>query len=345
MPAALPRKIPAGSRPESRRASMTPSAVSTENARWMASSIENSTASQNRPGRGLARGCGGRGRGRTRTGSGRAGRTAAAGSSVTLLRRSRRRSLPTTRAASRSMESAGRGGRQATGTSPAGVGRDGWPADGAGSSRVRPDTVPPATVTVRWATARARSSSWEANTHGGPGGDGIGHQAVDQVPAVLVQRGVGLVEQPQLGAGGPPGWPGRCGGAGRPRAWRRHVGQPAVEAEAGHGGVGVGPAGAAGPGPEAHVVGHGEVVVEAAGVAEQPHQVAGPGGGRPRRSTPEHRGLALDHRHQARAGAQHGGLAGTVRVLAGARSRRRPRRDRRRPERESDRADRPQRGI
>ena len=47
--AALPRKMPAGSRPERRSASRPPSADSMAKARWMASRAQNSTATQNRP--------------------------------------------------------------------------------------------------------------------------------------------------------------------------------------------------------------------------------------------------------------------------------------------------------
>ena len=49
MAAALPRKMPAGSRPDRRRASRPPSADSIVKARWMASRLQNSTATQKRP--------------------------------------------------------------------------------------------------------------------------------------------------------------------------------------------------------------------------------------------------------------------------------------------------------
>ena len=48
----LPSRMPAGCMPDMRSASRVPSAASTAKARWVASSDENSTASQNRPGRG-----------------------------------------------------------------------------------------------------------------------------------------------------------------------------------------------------------------------------------------------------------------------------------------------------
>lgn len=74
------------------------------------------------------------------------------------------------------------------------------------------------------------------------------------------------------------------------------------------------------PGPgrpraqEAHVVGHGEVLVEAAGVAEQTWPAGGPHADR-RRSTPSTEAF-VDHRTRPCAGPQDGGLAGAVRTLA-----------------------------
>src|SRR5665213_2859234 len=54
--AVLPRNTPAGSRPESRRPSRAPSTDSTDTERWMASTVENRMATQNRPGAALAMG-------------------------------------------------------------------------------------------------------------------------------------------------------------------------------------------------------------------------------------------------------------------------------------------------
>src|SRR5438270_904989 len=55
MAPALPKKMAAGSRPERRRLSRAPSAASTAKARWMASSAQKSTATQNSPAAALAR--------------------------------------------------------------------------------------------------------------------------------------------------------------------------------------------------------------------------------------------------------------------------------------------------
>ena len=104
--------------------------------------------------------------------------------------------------------------------------------------------------------------------------------------------------------------------------------------------------GAGGPGPEAHVVGDGEVVVEAGGVAEQADPAAhARAGGRRREVVAEHRRpRPTTTGEQAGAGPQQRGLAGAVRPLqehdlAAAR-----RRGRRRRGRGSGRAGRPRRG-
>ena len=100
--------------------------------------------------------------------------------------------------------------------------------------------MPPAMVTVRVATAAGPVELVRGEQHRGPGGHGVAHERVDEVAAGLVERGVGLVEQPELGAPGDQhGQRGPPALAGRERG-DRHVGQPTVEAEAGHGGVGVG---------------------------------------------------------------------------------------------------------
>ena len=76
-------------------------------------------------------------------------------------------------------------------------------------------------------------------------------------------------------------------------------------------GVDVGVAGPAGPAPERDVLGDGEVVVQAGGVAEQPDPAAdGPGVGP--QVVAQHQGLAPHDRHQPRAGAQQRRLACAV---------------------------------
>ena len=69
-----------------------------------------------------------------------------------------------------------------------------------------------------------------------------------------------------------------------------------------------------GAAPEAHVLRHGQVVVEAVAVAEQAH--LGPDGAPVRRQVDaEHDGLAPAHRHEPGAQPQERGLAGAVRSL------------------------------
>ena len=112
---------------------------------------------------------------------------------ATRLRASMRRSLPATRAAALSTRHPPgwcrrrRGERRRQARSAAG---------GVGS------TTPPDSVTVRWARADAPLELVGREHHGGAGRHGLAHEAVEQVAAVGVEAGVGLVEQPQLGAAG-----------------------------------------------------------------------------------------------------------------------------------------------
>ena len=107
-------------------------------------------------------------------------------------------------------------------------------------------------------------------------------EVVDQVAAGRVEAGVGLVEQPQLRAagdedreGGAAALPGRQPGDGdlarRPLRPSCSIASSAICGTS-----------ARGAGPEAHVVGDGQVVVERCGVAEEPDPRRGPTGGRAR---------------------------------------------------------------
>jgi sortase A len=143
-----------------------------------------------------------------------------------------------------------------------------------------------------------------------PGGSRVPDEAVEDVASGSVEAGVGFVEQPE------PGVPHEQGGqrgpaplAGR-QAGDGEVAEPAVDAGPGEGGLDVGGA-AHGSGPEADVLGDGQVVVEAGGVAEEgdlaAHRLSVAA-----QVDPEHGGLAPDDRHQASDGTQQGGLAGAV---------------------------------
>ena len=112
------------------------------------------------------------------------------------------------------------------------------------------------------------------NEHRGSGAGGVLDDGVHEVATALVEAGMGLVEEPQLGvAGHDHGDRGPAPLAGR-QAADRHVGQAPVEAETGHRRVGVGHGPAAGPGPEADVVGHRQLVVQRRGVTQQPDPTA-----------------------------------------------------------------------
>ena len=62
--------------------------------------------------------------------------------------------------------------------------------------------TPPLMVTTSSASSMRAVELVGAEDHGGAGGGGVADQLVDEVAAVLVEPGVGLVEQPQLGAAG-----------------------------------------------------------------------------------------------------------------------------------------------
>lgn len=150
--------------------------------------------------------------------------------------------------------------------------------------------------------------------HGGPPITGLVDQRIDQVPAGFVQPRMGLVEEPELGPAGhhrrdrrPPPLAGR-----QPR--RGQVAQATGEAQATERGITVRLVGTRGPTPEAHVLGHGQVVVESGVVTDEADpapNVALLGA----QVMAENPGLALRHRHQTGAQPQDGGLAGPVRAL------------------------------
>ena len=143
-----------------------------------------------------------------------------------------------------------------------------------------------------------------------PGPRRVPDEGVEEVAPDRVEPGVGFVEQPDAGVAHQEG--GERGAA--PLTGREpthgEVAGAGVDAGAVHRDRGFGGA-ASSLGPEAHVLGDGEVVVEPGGVAEQ--------GDVPAHGLPvapqvdaEHRGLAPDDRHQAGDGPQQRGLAGTV---------------------------------
>ena len=193
----------------------------------MASRLQNSTATQNRPALARAR----MPRSGSRATPKRMRTSMAKGATcwvVTCERSSTRRSLPAMRRGVTEQGAAPRasaGGRATVG--------------GAADDRARCGRPAPRPGRARGTTSSDR----------GAGGHRLSHEAVEQVAAVLVEAGVGLVEQPQLGATGQ-----QAGERGAPPLAGREpgdgqVGQAAVEPAGREGGGDVGGRRAAGPRP------------------------------------------------------------------------------------------------
>lgn len=134
---------------------------------------------------------------------------------------------------------------------------------------------------------------------------------VDIVTGVLIEAGVGLVQEPQRRAAdhqrserGTPTLAGRQSPDG-------HVAEAAGEPDAVHRGGRVVARESRHPGPEAKVVGNGEFVVEARRVPQQSDHRAHRSAVQ-REVHPQHLRSAGCNRHQARATAQQRGLAGPV---------------------------------
>src|SRR5579884_565917 len=238
---ALPRKIPAGSMPDRRSRSRPPSADSTAKLRWIESTAAKRTATQNSPGAAFSS----RAWSASKAKANSTSTTRANGATCwapTRERSSMRRSLPATRAAS--------------------CHKDGLPGPAPGHlDRAHREVLQP-----------RRAVGGDQN--GGAPGHRLENEGVDQAPAVLVEAGVGLVEEPQLGSAGhesgesdPAALPGRQPADGQ-------VPQPARKSQPLHGRVGGGGAAPGRPHGETDVVGHAEVVIEAVGVPEHPHPAA-----------------------------------------------------------------------
>jgi len=146
---------------------------------------------------------------------------------------------------------------------------------------------------------------------GAPCGGSLEHQLVDEVATFRVEAGVGLVEQPQLGLDGDETGQGAAPPLAGAQAARRHVAQPAVEAQPLEGRAGR----ARGPAPgayrEANVVGDRQVVVEGGCVADE-SKLAADGSPVDPEIMPKHDSGAADHRDESGAGAQERRLTGTI---------------------------------
>jgi len=145
-----------------------------------------------------------------------------------------------------------------------------------------------------------------------PPGGGVDHQLVDEVAALGVEAGVGLVEQPQLGVAGDEAGQGAPAPLAGAEAGDGHVPEAPVEAQPLQRGTDRTERPAPGAYGEADVVGNRQVVVEGGGVTDEPKQAAD----RPAidaQVVPQDDGRAVDDRDEARAGAQQRRLPGTVR--------------------------------
>src|SRR5687767_1938647 len=172
MAPALPKKMPAGSRPLSRRPSRPPSADSRAKLRWIASSALKVTANQNRPAAARVS----RPRSGSRAKANSTSTSTANGAiwlSVTRDRSSIRRSLPATRAASAHM-----------GAHPVGLRL----VDLSAHDRQLPA-----------GDGRGAVELVRREEHGRPLRGRLADEVVDEVTPGGVDAGVGLVEQPELG--------------------------------------------------------------------------------------------------------------------------------------------------
>ena len=265
--------MPAGSMPDRRRPSRVPSPDSMAKLRWVASTVENRTASQNSPGAAAssAAGPGPRAKANSTRTSRANGSTC---QSATRDRGSIRRSLPATSRASRHMGAPAAGDQaRPDGTAVSGARRP------PRSLARRP--APPAMATTRSASGTASSGSWDESSTAAPPATASATISASRSRAAGVQPGVGLVQQPQLGT------PGHQHGQRHPAALAgrqppdRGPPQPADQAEALE--RRVDPVGrqAGRPDREPHVLDRGQLVVEGGGVAEQADLDAGPPSGRP----------------------------------------------------------------
>ena len=170
------------------------------------------------------------------------------------------------------------------------------------------------TVTTRVARDPTSSASCEATTTVTPEAAASTIISVEDRAGRRVETGVGLVEQPQLGP------PGGQHGQGHPPALTgrelggRGLGQAAGQSQAITGVADPGRVRPRRPHREAHVLAHGEVVVEMAGMGQQAHPAAHPAP-LTHRVQAEHPHLARGQWHQAGADPQQAGLAGPVRPL------------------------------
>ena len=253
---------------------------------------ENSTATQNRPG--VARSSTPRSASRAKPNSSRTSRAnGATWFVVTRLRSSTRRSLPATSARV----------SEARAASPEVCDRRSHGATGDGHGRSAPRAVGPVELVA-------------GDDDGGAGGGGVGDAGRRRRRGRPGRARRGARRAATAPGGGRRGRRATRAGAGRPRAGRRarSASRPSRPRRAMAASTSAA-LGAGGPRPEADVVGDGEVVVEAGGVAEEPDPaahgaaLAGVGAGRGRAPAPR----PTTTGRSAGAGPQQRRLAGAVR--------------------------------
>jgi sortase A len=140
---------------------------------------------------------------------------------------------------------------------------------------------------------------------------GLGDDAIDEVATLGVEPGMGLVEEPELGAaGGDDGDGGPTPLAGGETIYS-YTPQPPIEPEPIEGALRGGDADATGASREPDVLLDSEVAIEEPGVAEEPDEAPDGSGVDPQVVTEDH-GVALGDPGEPRAGAEQRGLASAV---------------------------------
>ena len=151
--------------------------------------------------------------------------------------------------------------------------------------------------------------------HGRPAPHYVAQKPIEKVSALGVKPGVGLIEQPQLGAPRQNRGQGGATALARRQRCDRLGAQPAVETQPGQRFGNRSTVESCGPNREANVFFDSEVFVEKAGVTEQPD--AAPERAQNRRTGRQRRledaGEAVGDRHEAGTGSQNCRLAGAVR--------------------------------
>jgi len=142
--------------------------------------------------------------------------------------------------------------------------------------------------------------------------DRLTHKCINEIATLLIEPGMGLVEQPQFRPTSDQTGQ-RCTATltGRQTA-NRHGSQATIQTEPDESLLHIGGVGTGGPPPEPHVVAHSEFVIEPGGMTEQADTMThGPRVGH--EIDAEHDRISPGDGHEAGEGAQQCGLPSTVR--------------------------------